>query len=148
MVATTPMQIGFASLLGWVVPAALILGGLGVWPTWRIAGQPAVHAMLVAAGTVLGVILCGSVVIVRAARGGPGRAAFTFIAIGFVQGVALLVVKGLWLTATDLPVVPTLLWAVLFYVAMLVAQSLWLARGLRRDAYRVALGDIERPAGF
>jgi hypothetical protein len=37
------------------------------------------------------------------------------------------------------------LWVAVFYFTMLVGLSLWLARALRKDACRVAAGEIQRP---
>ncbi len=143
-----PMELRFTSALVWIVPTWLAAGAAGAWPTWHLGGRDAINCMLLAGGITLVATLVGTLLVVRSARLGPARAAMTFLASGLVQGVVAIGAATGAAVIIDAPLRVTLVWTAIFYVPMLVAQSLWLYCGLRRDALRAALGEIERRAGL
>ena len=143
-----PMRIGVPAMLGWVLAAGVCVGAAGAYPTWALSGSDGLHVELLAAGVAFVTITACGLYVVRAARKGPGRAAFGFIVAGSVAGAGAMVPAAAAWLAWGLPALPLFLWTAIFSFAMLVGQSLWLYKGLRRDAFRVALGQIRRPEGF
>lgn len=142
------MELRFASALVWIVPTWLVAGAAGAWPTWRLGGRDAINCMLLAGGITLATTLIGALCVVRSARLGPARAAMTFLAFGLILGVVSLGAATGAAVIIGASLRVTLVWTAIFYTPMLVAQSLWLYRGLRRDAFRAALGEVERRAGL
>lgn len=140
------MRISFAALFVWLIPAGLLVGGLGAYPTWRLSGTPGLLAQLAAGGVVLVVMAASARFIFHAASRGPRQAAQSFVA-GFLVRVALCAALtaavGQW--HADLPQRTLFVWTGLFYVVMVLAEAFWLARALQRDAHRVYLGEIRRP---
>jgi len=144
---THPMRIGLAGLLGWIIPAGVLVGAVGAYPTWAASGVRGLWAQLVAGVIVGGVMCAGGLFVMRAARRGARAAAFGFIVSGFVMAAGT---PALAVTASrtmHLPMKPTVLWAGIFCFAMLIAQSIWLARALRRDAWMAAIGQDRRRGG-
>ena len=139
------MRISFAALFAWLIPASLVVGALGAYPTWRVSGTPGLLAQLAAGAVVLVVMAASARFICHAASHGPRRAAQSFVA-GFLVRVAacaaLSAAVGHWLA--DLPQQTLLVWTGLFYLVMVLAEAIWLARAMQRDAHRVYLGEIRR----
>jgi len=143
---THPMRIGLAGLLGWVVPAGVLVGALGAYPTWALGGGQGLRAQLAAGAIVVGVMCAGGAFVARAARRGPRAAAFGFVRTGLIMAAGSLVMAAASSAAMKLPLAGTLLWTGVFYFAMLIAKSVWLARALRRDA-RPPAARFTAPAG-
>lgn len=143
---TERMRISFVALFAWLIPAGLLVGGLGAYPTWRLAGAAGLLAELAAGGVVLAVMAASARFICHAASRGPRRAAQSFMA-GFLVRIALCTALtaavGQW--HADLPQQTLFVWAGLFYLVMVLAEAIWLARALQRDAHRVYLGEVRRP---
>ena len=143
-----PMRIGIPAMLGWTLATGVCVGAAGAYPTWALSGSDGLRGELLAAGAAFITTAACGLYVVRAARKGPGKAAFGFIVAGSVAGAgAIMPAAAAWL-AWDLPAMPLFLWTAVFSFAMLVGQSLWLYKGLRRDAFLVALGQIRRPERF
>ncbi len=145
MVGTEPMRISLAGLLWRLLPAGLVLGLAGAWPTWHLAGAGGVLSLLCAGGLVLAAVLFSGLLVVALAAGGPSRAALGFVASGLVRlllcvGIGLAVIHALPVCAMTF-----FIWLGIYYLAMFLAESAWLSRALHRDAERVSLGEIRRP---
>ena len=137
------MEISYLALLGWTVPLAAILFAVGVWPTWRAGGLTAVWAQVTAKAVVLGTVLASGAIVCRMARRGPARAAVAFI---FSCMGRILVAVVLMLTAwrlLELHLTALAVWLVIFYLALLIGESIWLSRALKRDAFLDALGEFD-----
>lgn len=137
------MEISYLALVGWTVPLAVILLAVGIWPTWRAGGQNAVLALLTAKAVVLATVLASGVIVCRMARRGPARAAIAFI---FSCMGRILIAVVLMLTAwrlLELHLTALAVWLVIFYLALLIGESIWLSRALRRDAFLEALGEFD-----
>ncbi len=116
--------------------AALLVAGLGSWPTWRLAGRPGLGAMAVAGAVALSASLIGLGLVLS--RAGHGRKA---LAMGFLLGGPVRLVLTLGLAAGlaawgPWPVVPLLLWTALFYLLFLGAEVGWLSGVLRLEPSR------------
>ena len=142
------MEISFLAMLGWVLPAGVVAGGIGAYPTWRVGGAPAVTAMLTAGGIVLAVKAACAVFVIRKAAGGAARAAFAFVVAGMARAVLCLVLAGVAWSVLALPPKPLFVWVGVFYLAMLAGEGVWMARALQRDAFLLALGRKRRPGAF
>jgi hypothetical protein len=145
MTQTLPhMHISFAAMLGWVSPIWLLLAGAGYAPTIRIAGGEAWRSQIMAGAIALAVVVLSGLAVVRAARKGPGRAAFAFIMMSMLRVLlSLLLAGGAWMLLNLQPAV-VLIWLVIFQMALLLGEVVWLTRAMRRDAFLVALGEIRR----
>jgi len=146
------VRIALMALVGWVIAGGVAVAAIGTYPTWRLAGAGGLAAELAAGLIVLGVKLASAWVLTRQAGGGPGRVAFVYVVLvaARVMAVLLLAVGAcrLW----GLPPRALLIWTAAFYLATLATDSIYLARALQKDAFRVALGEIDRrgpqrPAG-
>lgn len=138
------MRISFAAMFGWVVPAGLLAGGLGVYPTWKLAGLPGLIAEGAAGSVVLLTMIGSGALIVWCASGGPARAAYVFIACSLVRMAVCMVLAAAAWALLDLRPKVMFVWLAIFYFVMLLAEGIWLAQALRRDAFYVALGKINR----
>jgi hypothetical protein len=138
------MRIRFSGLVGWVLGAAVLLGGAGAWPTWKLGGEPALEAELTAAACVLVVMLASGAAVVRTARRGPGPAAYAFLVGGLVRAVASVVLAAAAWALRPVPPLTLMLWVAGFYGATLAGEVLWLTRALQKDALDAALGRLGR----
>ena len=139
------VKIALAGLVGWLVAAGVAVAVVGTYPTWRLAGAAGLKAELAAGLIVLGVKLASAVAVTGQAGGGPGRVAFVYVILIAVRTAAVLVLASGACWLWSLPPRALLIWTAAFYLAMLAAESFCLARALQRDAFRVALGEIDRP---
>ena len=127
---------GLVKMMGCTVPVGLGVGLIGSWVTWTLGGAAGLTGQLLAALIALtGVTACG-IAVLRSARRGPGPAAFTFVIASLVTGVAALVAGVIVGAAVPGLFVPLLIWVAVFCSAMLLAQSLWIARGLNRSTLK------------
>ena len=119
------------AILARMLLVTALLAAAGAWPTHALCGRAGLNAMLLAGAIVL-VVACAAMYIVGAVglRGG-GRLAMAFVASGLGK-VAVCAALGL-AAAMLLPVPPValVLWLVLFYVAMMVVQVLWIVKVLK-----------------
>ena len=147
MLRAEPMRISFGALLGWVLPAGALVGAAGAYPTWCLGGRGALEAMLWAGGIVFGVVLLSAVAVIGSAPAGAGRATLAFVAAGLGR-LVLAPALGAWVVwEFRVPPGAMFVWLATFYVVLLMAESAWLSRALRRDAHRVSPGGVRRPAG-
>ena len=144
MARTTKLRISFPALLGWVLPLGLLVGGVGIYPTLRIAGTSGLHAELAAGLVVLSVMLANGAWTVWTARKGPREVAFAFMLSGVVRVFVCLLVGVVVWQLVPLPLRCYAVWLGIFYLTMLLGEGVWMARALKRDALLVALGKIER----
>jgi hypothetical protein len=146
MLRAKPMQISLGALLGWVLPAGVLVGAAGAYPTWCLGGRRAVEAMLWAGGIVFGIVLLSALAVVGSAPAGAGRATLAFVAAGLGR-LILAPALGAWVVwEFRVPPGAMFVWLAAFYVVLLMAESAWLSRALRRDAHRVSPGEGVRPA--
>lgn len=140
---SVPMDIRYSAMLAWVLPVAVLTAGIGIYPTWVVAGAEGLRAQLAAGVVVLGVKLAFAAVVVRQGRRGPTRAAFVYLTTSVLRIAVSLALAGAAWKLLDLPPGPLLLWTAIFYLALLAPETAWLVRALQRDAFRVALGEID-----
>jgi len=127
---------GVVRMLGVTAPVGLGLGVIGLWATWVLAGGVGLAGEAIAGLIALtAVTACGAATL-RSARRGPGRAAFTFVVASSVASVGAVV--GAVAMGVGIPrlFAPLLIWVAVFCFSMLLTQSLWLSRGLKRDGLR------------
>jgi len=145
MTGSRQMRISFAASLVWVVLAGVLVGLLGAFPTWHLAGRDGLAAELWAGGIVLVAVVLSAAVVVCAAWRGPATAAAAFPASGLIRlgvGLALGCAAARW---AGVDAAAFFVWPAVFYLAMLGAESFWLARALNRDADDVARGRLRCP---
>lgn len=139
------MEISLAALLGWVVPFGLAAGLIGAVPTYLAGGTDALLSELAAGAIVLTAVAFSGMIVTTSAWSGPAKASMAFLASGLVRlGASVLLgllVQG-WL---GVPAAALFVWLGVFYLAMFLAEGVWLVRALRRDADRLSLGEIHRP---
>ena len=140
-----PMQLSIPALFGWVVVSTLLAALAGLWPTWRWFGVAGFDAAALAASAMLPLLALSSLAVLAAASKGPAWAAFIFISVGMIRGIAAFGVTALMLHLTGLPPMALIGWMVGMYMACLAGETIWLARGLHHHAYRKALGDFDPP---
>ena len=135
-------MISFLAGLGWLVVPGLGAGGAG----WLVRGaEPERLRLVLTAGTIVLAVMLASAALVRyRARAGPRKAAVAFLVLGILRTTGCIA-----LTLGAMQFMPDwtmefVVWVLVFYVTMLVGLSLWLARALKEDARRVALGEIDR----
>jgi hypothetical protein len=147
MADSQPMRIGFAGMLGWIVPVGLAIAAAGAYPTWVLGGAGALWAQLAGGLIALGVLAVGALVVIRAARRGAAAAAIAFIVAGLGMGVLLLLIgAGAW-ALLELHMVSLVLWIAIFFVAMHLAQSFWLYRALRGSTFKTRPMVISEASG-
>ena len=144
MTPTVRMQISLPAIVIVLALLTLLVAGAGAYPTWRLGGVDGLKAKLAAGGIVLTVKVLSSALIAWRAGRGPMRAAFLYVVLGpvCVMGYALLTAAVCGLS--DLSPKVMVVWLMLFYVVLSSVQCLWLVQAFRRDAFRVALGEIDR----
>ncbi|MCJ7544913.1 MAG: hypothetical protein MUP47_10205 [Phycisphaerae bacterium] len=143
---TVRMRLSFWAILGWVGAIGLLAGAIGAWPTWRLAGQEGLVGEVLAAAIVLPIVLASAVIVWAVASHGPGLAAAAFMAAGVVR-LAAVVATALILYQFVRPhTVAFLIWVGLLYLVTVIGEGVWLARALKRDAFLVALGRVDRPS--
>jgi len=119
------------ALAGWLAAAIALAVGIGVWPTWRLAGPDGLEAMALAGAATLVAFVAGLAVFVPRARRDPKGIGLSFLMTSPIRIAATaILVAAAWAAARPSPTV-LLLWAVVFYLAMLAGEVLWLARLLR-----------------
>lgn len=141
MAESSPTRIRFRGMLAYVLPAGLLAAGVGVWPTWRLAGAAGLAAKGVAGLIVLAAGCVSAWAVLWAWRHGPAWTAWAFVLAGlFRMASCLAMAGGAWLAFGLSPRV-LFLWTAVFYIVMLLGESLWLARALRRGSARRVSGD-------
>jgi hypothetical protein len=139
------MEISFAAMLAWVVPFGLAAGLIGAAPTYLAGGADALRAELAAGAIVMAAVALSGMIVTASAWSGPAKASMAFLASGLLRlgvSVALGLLVQRWL---GVPAAALFVWLGVFYLAMFLAESLWLTRALRRDADRLSLGEVKRP---
>ncbi len=142
------LQLSFWAMLGWVGVIGMLLGAVGAWPTWMLAGREGLMSELIAGAVVLPIMLASALVVLRGSLRGPAAAVKMFVvgwAVRLPAVVALALLLGFF---CRVHLVAFMCWVGLFYLATIVCEGLWLAKGLKRDAFLVALGRIHRSSSF
>jgi len=123
-------------LLAWALAGLIVACVAGVWPTYRLAGWPAVMAMGVGAaislvGCVVGSVVIGSMVARRPALAGHSVMAGASVRFAVVVVLAAVVAWTRWL-----PAAPMLVWVAVSYVVMLATETVGLVRVIQRSHRR------------
>ena len=126
------MRISLGALVGWVGSVCGLVGVVGAYPTWRIAGRSGIEAEVWAGAAVLVVTAVNAVFVFRGARKGPGGAALAFVIGGLVRIVVCVFPAGLVGPTFHFPRGALLTWMVLFCLGALGGETLWLTRALLR----------------
>ncbi|MDD4889922.1 MAG: hypothetical protein PHU85_08310 [Phycisphaerae bacterium] len=117
------------------VVLAIGLAG-GCWPTWHFAGSPGVTAMAVAAGAALLGLGAGLIILARKTQEPGPKLAMTFLLTAPIRmTVTLAAAIAAWL-AGYWPVLPLMIWTVVFYLLLLAAEANWLTSLLKSQAAR------------
>jgi hypothetical protein len=123
----------FCAVLGWIVPISLLVGLVGAFPTWHRAGIPGLQAELAAGVTVMIVMVASCALTAKTSAQGPGMMAYVFVISGMARVlVSVALLAAIW-AATGLPARTLMVWAAIFYLTMLVAESIWICRMLGRS---------------
>jgi len=117
-----------------VCPSSLAIAGLGVWPTWLVAGSEGAWAGLIAVGVVLGVMLLTGWVTVWAARRGAGTASSMFMGLSLARLVLCPAILWTIHRASSLPSGSLWAWLIIMYVWCLAAEVGWMVRTLAQRA--------------
>lgn len=118
----------FGAAFAWIFPFGLVVGLIGMPDTWDRAGRDGLIAELVAGLLVLAEMLVSAIVIKNSSKKGPAAAASAFV-IGVPLRVGSTVLLSIAaVVVLKLPPAVFLLWIAIFYVAMLIGQSIWLTR--------------------
>ena len=138
------MRISFAGTLGGIVAVGLLIAALGAYPTWALSGADGLRGELAAAAIVLIGQIVSVVATVRAARRGPLAAAMTFMIAGLGVAAVSLAVGIAASALLDFHRLAILLWIVVFFFAMTLAESFSLHRALLGNTSRA--GEKRGPA--
>jgi hypothetical protein len=130
----TPLPLTVGSLARWVCPSSLAIAGLGVWPTWLVAGSAGAWAGLIAAGVVLGVMLLTGWVTVWAARRGAGTASSMFMGLSLARLVLCPAILWTIHRTSSLPSGSLWAWLIIMYVWCLATEVGWMVRTLAQRA--------------
>jgi len=133
--SSNPLRIT-AGLLAWALAGMILTCLVGVWPTYRLAGWPAVTAMGVGAaislfGCVLGSSLIGVMLARRPELGGHSVMAGASLRFAVVVALA-----GVVAWTRCVPAAPMLVWVAVSYVLMLATETVGLVRVIRRSQTR------------
>ncbi len=142
------MELSLPRVVAYLLVPLVLIGGVGMIPTHRIIGPAAWTVVPAAGGIVLAVMLGGAAVVKVRALKGPGPAALTFIWVGLAAAFATLVLGAGAYRLVHLPPKAFFLWLAVLFLPLLIAESIWLGRALRRDAHRLALGEFRRKGQF
>ena len=138
------MKLSFWALLGWILPAGVLVGGVGVAATWWLAGWAGVTAEMLAAAIVLPIMVTSAVIVVGVASYGPALTTLTFVSVGVVRLTAVMAAALILFRYGRPSTLAFWIWVIVFYLAMFGAEVAWLARALKRDARDAALGRVDR----
>jgi hypothetical protein len=129
-----PLPLTVGSLARWVCPSSLAIAGLGVWPTWLVAGSAGVTAGLLAVGVVLGVMLLTGWITVWAARHGAGTASSMFMGLSLARLVLCPAILWTIHRTWSLPSGSLWAWLIIMYVWCLATEVAWMVRALAQRA--------------
>ena len=139
------MRINLACLLGWLAFAGAATWCAGAYLTLKLGGREALTAQSTAGICVLLVMGFNAVGLKYLAPRGPKKVAFGFLYLAAVRMALCIVMTIAVRLATSLPATALFIWMLVFYVCLLTAESIYLARALDYDAYLEALGEIRTP---
>lgn len=119
-------------LAGWLAGPACLAAAAGMVPTWRLAGQGGLHAMAAAGVAVFVGMFLSSLLVVWRTGLRPEQLAARLVGSMLIRvSICLSAAAGAWYIFS-LPTSALFVWTVVFYLVMLVGESFWLARTLRR----------------
>lgn len=135
MASDTPSAPGlYLRFAVWAVLTTAVTAGLGYFPTVRLAGRGAVGAMLAGCGASLAASLVGAVPIALAPVGSPANVTLATTAS---MALRLLVVLAacLWLALSGwFERGPLLIWVGISYLSLLIGDTRYAVRVMRRSA--------------
>jgi hypothetical protein len=142
MSQTKPGTISLVAMLGWPALCGAATWAIGAAVLWFVSRTGALAAQAYAFALALAVMAMSSLVVARvvarsqAKSGGTSNLAYVisqaFTIIRMANVIVLLVLGlGMWVWLS-LPKYDFFLWLAGFYMMMLFAQTLWLARKLKR----------------
>lgn len=143
---TVRMRLSFWAILGWVGLIGVLAGAIGAWPTWHLAGREGLVAEVLAGAIVLPIMLASAVIVWGVGSHGPALAAAAFLAAGVVRLTAVVATSLILYRFVRPHAVAFLIWVGLLYLVTVIGEGVWLARALKRDAFLVALGRVDRPS--
>jgi len=133
--------IRFRRWAAWLLAAAAIVAGAGAVPAWVMGGPAGLKSELAAGLSVLAVRLAAAAVVARQAARGSARLAYVQAVLGMVRVAASLALAAAVGKLCRLPLVAVLVWVLPFYLALQVAETLFLARALRQNTGVVRRGE-------
>jgi len=123
-------------LLAWALAGLTAACLVGVWPTYRLAGWPAVTAMGVGAAVSLVGCVVGSAVIGMMLARRPELAGHSVMAGASVRFAVVVALAGVVAWTRCVPAAPMLVWVAVSYVVMLATETVGLVRVIRRSQAR------------
>lgn len=131
---TTRVTTPVGPLLAFLACPGLLAGALGAYPTWRLVGSAGLVAMAWAGVAVfVGMFATGCALLWRS-DGRVDRIAPRFAGASvFRVSMCLALAAAAWYIL-GLPTNVLFVWTGLFYVVMLIGESCWLVRFLKRQA--------------
>lgn len=140
---TRPMRIRFGALAVWVLITEALVGLVGLWPAWKLAGPHWIDAGILAGVTVVPLLLGSGLLTLWAARKGPAWAAFTFVSAGVLRMILCMILALVLLHSFVIEPFALVVCMLGAYLAGLAGEGIWLCRALNLDAHRSALGDFD-----
>ena len=135
MVEAAEKRVSVMSMLGWMTASMAVTALAGAYPTWRWAAAEGLWAMLAAAAVVAAVFGVSGVAMIRFFSGkDPTRLAYLF-PLSAVRIVACLMAAGAVWAVSVLPMQAYFIWIALFYVTVLLVESVWFARYLKLGVF-------------
>ncbi len=142
MSETAGVEIRFSTMLKWLMGLSVSAGLFGATGSYMAAGWDGIYAEIASWVAVTIVMVCNGLIIVRLGRYGPSRVVMGFAASSILRLVmSPLLVWCAW-KLLDLPLSPLFAWLVVFYLASLAAECIWVVRALRRHVRRMAAGEV------
>ncbi len=131
---STSVKMPVSSLLAFLAGPGLVAVAAGVYPTWRLEGPPGLAAMASAGVAVFVAMFASGCAILWRSGGQVDRVALRFAGAAiFRVSICLALAAGAWYIFA-LPTNILFLWTGAFYLVMLIGESFWLARTLKRRA--------------
>jgi len=137
---TPAMQISLPAMFAWVLVLSGVVAAVGAYPSSRFIKADGLIVEMISALLVLPLMLSSGILTFLASRKGPAWAASVFTSSGVIRLIACCALAAGVILAYDLPKIAMLIWVVIFYIAALAGEGIWLVRAIHRHVHVEALG--------
>ena len=138
--STRPVNLRFSAMLGYLLGALVLAAAIGAVPTWRLAGPGGLTCVVPAFLAVATPFLASGMVVLSAARRGIRAVVAAFLLMGLVRVPASLALGAAAWAVWDLPADVLMIWVVVFYLACLGGETIWLIRAAQNPPVPPASG--------